>query len=182
MTRSKSLLAAIVCTVLLSGCASMSADKEKSSSRRVADQDLVAESYSAADSLLAQVPYLKGSPMLTGTFVDVSSLEDSSPLGRIVSEQISSRFAQQGYRMVEMKLRRNVFIKQRAGEFALSREVRALSQTHNAGGVIAGTYAIGRRNVYVSARVLRPTDNLVVAAYDYVLPLGPDTRALLASQ
>lgn len=176
------LVSAVACAALLAGCSSMRKDDEQQSSRRVQDAGLVGQSYSAADRLLEQVPYLKGRPLLTGTFVDVSSLEDSSPLGRIVSEQISSKFAQEGHRIIELKMRRNVFIKQRGGEFMLSREVRDLSQTHNAAAVIAGTYAVGRRNVYVSARLIRADDNLVLAAHDYVLPLGPDTRELLAGR
>jgi hypothetical protein len=53
---------------------------------------------------------------------------------------------------------------------------------HNAAAVIAGTYAVGRNNVYVSARLIRAADNLIIASHDYALPLGPDTKALLASQ
>jgi TolB-like protein len=130
------------------------------------------------------VPWLKENrqPLLTGTFVNINSLEDSSALGRIVADQISSRFAQQGFTMVELRLRRNVFIKTNAGEFMLSREVRNLSRLHNAAAVIAGTYAVGRNNVYVSARLIRAADNLIIASYDYALPLGPDTKALLVSQ
>jgi hypothetical protein len=64
----------------------------------------------------------------------------------------------------------------------LSREVQNLSRLHNAAAVIAGTYAVGRNNVYVSARLIRAADNLIIASHDYALPLGPDTKALLASQ
>jgi len=48
--------------------------------------------------------------------------------------------------------------------------------------VIAGTYAVGRQSVFVNARLIRATDNLVLASYDYVLPLGPDAKALIAAQ
>ena len=48
--------------------------------------------------------------------------------------------------------------------------------------MIAGTYAVARQSVYVTARLIRATDNLVLAAYDYVLPLGPDARALVTAQ
>jgi TolB-like protein len=97
----------------------------------------------------------------------------------MVAEQISSRFTQEGFTVIEMRLRQNVFIQETQGEFVLSREVRDLSRTHNAGAVIAGTYAVGRRNVYINARLVRAADNLVLASYDYIIPLGPDTRALL---
>ena len=176
------LLTLLCVAVLIAGCASKSASN--ADTRRPKDKDLVAQSYDSADALLSQVPWLKENrqPLLTGTFVNVNSLEDSSALGRIVAEQTSSRFAQQGFTMVELKLRRNVFIKAQGGEFMLSREVRNLSRLHNAAAVITGTYAVGRRNVYVNAQLVRAADHLIIASHDYSLPLGPDTKALLASQ
>jgi TolB-like protein len=169
--------------VMVAGCAS-SGPYDDANTYRQQDKDLVGASYNTADAMLSQVPWLRENrqPLLTGTFVNVNSLEDSSALGRIVAEQISSRFAQQGFTMVELKLRRNVFIKTQGGEFMLSREVKNLSRLHNAAAVIAGTYAIGRRNVYVSARLIRAADNLIIASHDYALPMGPDTKALLAGQ
>ena len=173
----------LFCAVLfLTGCAS-SKDDDMPKFQRVADSDLVSQSYAAAEALLKQVPWLKENrqPLLQGTFVNVDNMEDSSAMGRIVAEQISSRFAQEGFTMIEMKLRRNVYIQQFGGEFVLSREVQNLSQVHNAAAVIAGTYAVGRRTVYINARLIRAADNLVLAAHDYSMPLGPDAKALLAS-
>jgi TolB-like protein len=100
----------------------------------------------------------------------------------MIAEQIASRFAQQGFTMIEVKLRNNLFIKENAGEFVLSRSVKDISEDHNVAAVIAGTYVVGRRSIYVNARLIRAADSLILAAYDYSLPLGPDTRALLASQ
>lgn len=178
LTKTLRATLALASVLLLAACSQQPVNVNN----RVSDSDIVAASYVAADSLLEQVPYLRSAhqPLLTATFVNVNSLENSSPLGRIVAEQVSSRFAQQGFTMVEMKLRNNIFIQQNAGEFALSRSVQELSQAHNAAAVIAGTYAVGRNSVYINARLIRAADNLILAAYDYTLPMGPDTRALLA--
>ena len=141
-------------------------------------------SYQAADNMLEQAPWLKQSrqPLLTASFVNVNSLENSSGLGRIIAEQVASRFAQQGFTMIELKLRNDIFVKQDAGEFVLSRSVQDISRYHNVAAVVAGTYAVGKNSVYVSARLIRAADSLILAGYDYSLPLGPDTKALLASQ
>ena len=182
------LAAALLLSAGLSGCGVYydltESDPPQPVRVRTQDSDLVFESYQAADAMLAQVPWLrdKKQPLLTASFVNVNDLENSSGLGRMISEQVSSRFAQQGYTMVELKMRNAIFIKEKAGEFALSRSVKAVSQNHNAAAVIAGTYAIGRRSVYINARMIRAIDNVILASYDYSLPLGPDTKALLASQ
>lgn len=179
--------AALLVTLVLGvsgGCASFGGGDEAPARLRIQDANLVDANYGAADALLTRAPWLKDrrEPLLAATFVDINNLETSSGLGRVVGEQIGSRFAQQGFTVVEIKMRNNIFVKEGAGEFVLSRSVKEISQSQNAAAVIAGTYAVGRQSVFVNARLIRATDNLVLAAYDYVLPLGPDAKALVAAQ
>ena len=64
---------ALFCTVLLvGGCASSDSDVPKY--QQVRDSDLVSQSYTAAEALLEQVPWLKENrqPLLTGTFVNIN--------------------------------------------------------------------------------------------------------------
>lgn len=149
--------------------------------KTVKDADLVKSSYKAAESMVKnlQLPLDPNQNVIMATLVNIDSLESSSAFGRIVSEQISSRLAQLGYTVVELKLRDNIFIKQQAGEFILSRELRNISLGHNAQAVVTGTYAVGQDQVYLDVRMIRPTDNVVLSAYDYSLPIGKNTRALL---
>ena len=146
------------------------------------DANLIEKNYGAGDALLMKASWLKErrEPLLAATFVDINNLEMSSGLGRVIGEQLGSRFAQQGFTVIEIKMRNNIFVREGSGEFALSRSVKEISQSHNAAAVIAGTYAVGRQSVFVNARLIRATDNLVLASYDYVLPMGPDAKALLA--
>ncbi|RUQ31675.1 MAG: hypothetical protein EKK68_07290 [Candidatus Competibacteraceae bacterium] len=148
----------------------------------IQDANLIDKNYGAADALLMRASWLKErrEPLLAATFVDINNLEVSSGLGRVIGEQLGSRFAQQGFTVIEIKMRNNIFVREGSGEFALSRSVKEISQSHNAAAVIAGTYAVGRQSVFVNARLIRATDNLVLASYDYVLPMGPDAKALLA--
>jgi TolB-like protein len=164
------------------GCASSSDDVPVRPI--IQDANLVDANYKAADSLLTRAPWLRErrDPLLAATFVDINNLEMSSGLGRVIGEQLGSKFAQQGFTVVEIKMRNNIFVKEGLGEFALSRSIKEISQSHNAAAVIAGTYAVARQSVFVQARLIRATDNLILASYDYVLPLGPDAKALLAAQ
>ncbi len=164
------------------GCASSSDDLP--ARPIVQDANLVDANYKAADALLARAPWLKErhEPLLAATFVDINNLDTSSGLGRVIGEQLGSKFAQQGFTVVEIKMRNNIFIKEGAGEFALSRSIREISQSHNAAAVIVGTYAVARQSVFVQARLIRAIDNLILSSYDYILPLGPDAKALLAAQ
>ena len=173
-------VALVVSSLGILGCASSADDVPVRPI--VQDANLIDKNYGAADALLMKAAWLKErrEPLLAATFVDINNLEMSSGLGRVIGEQIGSRFAQQGFTVIEIKMRNNIFVREGSGEFALSRSVKEISQSHNAAAVIAGTYAVGRQSVFVNARLIRATDNLVLASYDYVLPMGPDAKALLA--
>lgn len=147
------------------------------------DVDIVANSYQAAERLLRglQQPLDQNKPILVATFVDVADMRQSSDLGRIVSEQVGSRLTQLGYQTKEMKFRGSFLVRQGGGEFVLSRALRDISRKQDAQAVVAGVYAVAHDGVYLTLRMIRATDSAVIASYDYRLPLGPDTAALLGS-
>jgi TolB-like protein len=79
-----------------------------------------------------------------------------------------------------MKLRQNsIFISEGKGEFMLSRDLREISRTHGASAVVVGTYADGGDRMYVSARIVRPADNVVIAATDVGVPMQPNTVSVM---
>ena len=101
-------------------------------------------------------------------------------MGRLLSEQISSRLAQYGYKIMEMKLRQeSVFIKEGKGEFLLSRELKDISAKHDADAVLVGTYAVADSFVFISARIVSTENNTVLTGCDYQLILNFKTEALL---
>ena len=92
---------AVCVLVWITGCSA------KSNIVQYENRNLVSASYHIADALENNLK-LRISPnesLLVASFVNVNNLEQSSTFGRIVSEQIASRFAQNGYKIIEMKLR-----------------------------------------------------------------------------
>ncbi|MDM8558236.1 FlgO family outer membrane protein [Candidatus Parabeggiatoa sp. HSG14] len=164
------LYASLLC-VLMAGC-----------THTVKDKDLVHASYGAADGLLNGVEdkFFRKQPILVASFVNVDNLQQSSTFGRMIAEQISSRLAQHNYKVIEMKLRTDsVFVRAQTGEFLLSREVYEISSKHDAYSVVVGTYGASKETVYVTAKLLRVRDGIILSSYDYSLPLGPDTKKML---
>jgi len=143
--------------------------------------DIVGSSHTAADVLVQRSTGAldPAKALIAATFVNIDNLEKTSSFGRIVSEQLATRFSESGFQVIEMLLRSDVYIKQRQGEFLLSRELRNISSEHNAQAVIVGTYAVGRKNVYVTARLIRSKDSVILASYDYSLPLDQDVSYML---
>ena len=122
------------------------------------------------------------SRMIAASFADVNNLSASSTFGRMASQQLVSAFVIEGYSFVEMLMRNSVYIDRREGEFLLSREVADISAEHNAPIVLVGTYAVADDNVFVTSRLIRTVDNVIIASYDYSVPLTRDLRTLVRSQ
>ncbi len=160
--------------VLLTGCATYSRP----------NRSLLHYSQRAADKLATNLeqPMAPGDGgILIASMVNVDDLTDSSSFGRIVSEQIASTLSGEPHMfpVIEVRLRQNIFLKERAGEFLLSREIMDLSKKHSAQALLVGTYAVSHEAVYVSARIVNPISNQIVSSYDFTVPFDDNTRTLL---
>lgn len=146
----------------------------------VKDADMINTSHHAADQLVSQASYLKNNlnAVLITSVSEITDLDSSSALGLMISEQIGDRFAQHGFPVIDLRKRHDVKVLRDTGEFMLSRDIQKISRDHVAGAVLVGTYAVGKKNVIVSTRLVRPDDSRIIASYDFKLPLGPDTKAL----
>jgi hypothetical protein len=78
--------------------------------------------------------------------VNIDDVRHSSTCGHMSREIVGSRFAQRGYRIIEVKMRNRLFIPHpdnsrnvSQGKFILSRELQYLYREHDIQAVIAGT-------------------------------------------
>jgi TolB-like protein len=168
-------LASLLCAVVLTACATGPTYQAAETS------EFTKANYAAVEKLVeaTAVPVAKNAPLLIATMVNIDSLRQSSRFGRLISEQIATRLTQLGYNVVEMKLRNDVYIREGAGELLLSRDVRDLSKNYNAQVVVVGNYAVAAGYVYLTLKAVTVTDNRVVGAVNYLLPLTENNRALL---
>lgn len=120
-----------------------------------------------------------GAPFIVTTLVNIDQLEQSSTLGRLISEQVTSRMAQMGFGVVELKVRNGVYMKRNEGEFLLTREIKEVASAHKAQAVIVGTYAESSSLIYVSLKLVNPASSMILAAHDYALPLDRQIRSML---
>jgi TolB-like protein len=157
----------------------------------VKDVDLVEASYTAVDSLLQVVvsdemrrnDLLPTRPIIVTSFVNIDNVQQSSRFGRILGEQVGSRLAQHGFKVIELKMRTSsIFVESQNGEFMLSRELKDISLEHDAQAVVVGTYAAGTDTVYVTTKAIRATDATILNSYDFSLPIGPNTKAMLRNK
>lgn len=144
--------------------------------------DMTSINYKAAEKLLLDAKLPLESAVIMATVVNIDDIENSSTLGRLISEQMSARFIQAKMNVIEMKFRENVYIKQNTGELMLTREIGKIAKTHSANAIIVGTYAVANSAVYVNIKIINPSTNIAIAATDYVLPMNRDVEDMIGKK
>ena len=139
-------------------------------------------SYRATEQLAGTArPMLDtGSRVLIASLADIDDLDRSSTFGRMVGEQVSSRMAQLGYAVQEVRLRNSLMVREGTGELILSRDLNRIGRESNAQAIVAGTYAVGGRWIYVTLRMIGAGTGQVLSAVDFVVPVDRDTAKLVA--
>jgi len=171
------VVGALLAATLL-GCTSTRVPEEPTYEVAAA-HPFVAANRAAVKQLLNGVAPGLVSPLLVATMVDVNDLRVSSPLGRTLSEQISSGAVAAGIDVREIKLRGDVYVREQTGELLLSRELKDIVRVHQAAGVLVGTYAVSRQYVFVNIKLVRADSGQILRSHDYALPLDRDVQRLL---
>ena len=166
--------------LLLSACSS-TPKHEEGNYATISSNQFIEANYKAADSLMSQLngKLLTDKPLIMATIVNIDALEQTTTLGRLISEQLSTRLAQGGLSMLEMKLRNSVYLKRNQGELMLTREIGEVATTHNAQAIVVGSYAETSDMVFINIKVIQPNTNFVMAGQDYVLAKEAIVRSML---
>lgn len=173
----------LVVLLLLAGCAENHTRHTAEKYYTSEDSKFIKANYTAAESLIktSRIPLGKSAPVIVATLVNIDNLEQSSTLGRTVSEQVATRLANLGYMVKEVKLRGTLFVKSATGELLLSRELKDISASHKAQAVVVGTYADANEYVFLNIKLI-DADNTVLSGYDYAIPVDPVNKNLMGSR
>lgn len=182
-----SLLLALTASVSLTGCMDPMYPGPAAvagNSVDAGDVDLVSVSHQIADAMVAELrknhpSFHKRRPILMTTFANLSRLDVSSELGLLMSDQVASRLTQQGFTIVETKMRDQLAIRQNQGEFIMSRDIDKLSQQYQAFAVVVGTYTRSRDTLFLTSRMVNVQDKTVLASVSAKIPMGRSARDLL---
>lgn len=173
-------LGIVVIMLLLSGCENMpSSPPPPLKYLTSADSDFIKANYAAADAMIKTSSGVldRTAPIIVATLVNIDSLEQSSTLGRSVSEQVASRLANMGYMVKEVKLRGTLFVKSSTGELLLSRELKDISAVYKAQAVVVGTYSNAHQYLYLNLKLVDANNN-ILSGYDYAIPASPQVQSM----
>ncbi|MDD2759820.1 MAG: FlgO family outer membrane protein [Methylomonas sp.] len=174
MNKHHLLATVLLTTILLGGCG------PRFYQDTVEDDNLVEVSYNAVDQMLTTLkqPLPRGSLVVINSLVNVDNLGQTLPFGRIVSDQITSALHQSGYRVMGMELPTEIFAKNDVGILELPEKTKEALNAVHANALVIGTYATGRKNVYVSLRIVDIATQNIVTSTDYSIPMGPDAKRM----
>lgn len=171
--------------ILLSGCAEFNGTPLEGVLG--GDHDIIHLAYTIADDLEENaypplIPRHPEQPVLLTTFVNNNDLQQTSHFSRILQENITSRFVQHGYTVREIKMRKNLQVRQREGETILSRDLKEIRSSQSAQAIAVGTYSITNRTLYISARLINPENANILSSTDHKLVMGKEMLAMFGLQ
>ena len=147
------------------------------------ETNLVSLAYRVAENLMERsspplVPYHPDMPVLVTTFVDNNDLTRTSKFGRIMQEHIASRLVQLGYTVREIRMASTLTIEPKSGETILSRDLARIGGEHEAQAILVGTVSRSERILYISARLIDPSNQNILATDDYRLRMDDNLLAM----
>jgi hypothetical protein len=175
MLKKSSIFIPALLVATLTGCSSFYRFQE------VKDTNLVDVSYDAVSTLQDKLahPIPKNSLIIVSTLVNVDNQNQTSSFGRIISDQVASAFHDSGYQIIGMELPIDLFVMQEGGQLHLTPEIRQMLKRYNANNIVGGVYAPGKKNTYVSLRLIDLNSRSFVSSADFSVPMGPDAKTLL---
>lgn len=186
--KTTSLLILGATTLIATGCALPENEQQSRAttpslaSPAVKPDDLAGLIYTAAQTLGERAESLaKDRPIVVTTIVSVDDLKHSSTFGRLVSELVSNRLAQRGYLVRDVRYTGALELKPETGEQVLSREASEVSKRVRAQAIVAGTYAVAGRKIYVNLRLIKADNAELLSSVDVVVSLNANTRVLFGT-
>lgn len=88
------------------------------------------------------------------TFVDLDNIDEATSFGRFVAEQVGAELYKLGFKVREIRQRKDIEIIQEKGEFYLSRKSAEIMKASRVDAVVTGTFTIVGEEVVVSSRLI----------------------------
>lgn len=144
--------------------------------------DMLCDSLAANLISNLQVRLDRSALIMTAPFADLHDVKNTSPLGRILAEELGNAFTRHGYRLADTRVfMPSPYTLKEQGETALSSAPDQVGATSGVQTILSGTYVMVDGGLRISARLVRPADHAVLAAASCRLRVTEEVRELLAA-
>jgi len=118
-------------------------------------------------------------PIIVTTFVDLNNFYRTCPLGRLLTEELIGDLQRLGLNIIEMRRSNAIFVKQRFGEFALSRDVNQLAKKWQVRYILVGTYFEKGGFLIINARLVSKKGDEIVSSASTIINVNQYIASLL---
>jgi TolB-like protein len=172
MIRRALFLAFLLCALPVSGQAQCGASRI----------DMLCDSLTASLVSNLQVRLDRSALIMTAPFADLHDVKNTSPLGRILAEEMGNSLTNHGYRLADTRVfMPSPYSLKEQGETALSSDPDQAGATNGLQTMLTGTYALVDGGLRISARLVQPADHAVIATASCRLRVTEEIRKLLTT-
>ena len=131
--------------------------------------------------LLASNPHgaVQGQKLILTTLVDLDNLYNTSAFGRAITESLSTCLFRQGFQVTEVRKTPGLFIQQKKGELALSRNAARVAPEQDATAIITGTYSLTPATVIINIRMIAADSSTVLSVAGLEIDRNKNINSLL---
>jgi len=173
----RKLIILLSVSVLIAGCTAMYRYRHfGSTARDIHIKDLA---LTLNDSL--RRPALKNKEIAILTFANLNNLEEAEPLGRHLQEKLGHALFELGFRIIEIRLGKDIRFQPLVGELDLTRvkELLKRSEFPEIESLVIGTYLDAGDYVHVNARLVELSNSTVKASSEIKIRKGAYLYKLL---
>jgi len=142
--------------------------------------NLIQTIQTATDKLIAQAKLENSNTIaVLTTITDINNFQQTSQFGRTVSEIVAKSFIDKKIKVIDLRATNAIIIKPQNGSFYLNRNVKNLIKEAKANVIFFGTYSVSSKYVYITFKLINPSNHIILSAINLQIPLNNDIREML---
>ncbi|GEM_PF-1806404 len=134
--------------------------------------------------LKAAMPYeeLVFYPCIVTTLVEVDDLERTGRFGRIFAEFLGAELTAHGGKVFDIRPAGSLFVQKQHGETILSRDPHEIMREVPIRAILAGTYSVAERNIYINIRLIELPSRRIISTASLEYPKTTEVKALFGEK
>lgn len=117
-----------------------------------------------------------GRTLIVATYVDLDDLAMTNGLGRYITEYLMEELHNSGFKVIEVRTAKDLFVTPFVGEMALTRETDEMMNKHRAEALVVGTYQVVGSVIRLSTRVVVAENQEVISVASAEIKVNPDDK------
>lgn len=121
-------------------------------------------------------------PCIVTTLVDIDDLEKTGRFGRMFAELLGAELSSQGGRVFDIRPASSLFVQKQHGETILSRDPHEIMKEVPIRAILAGTYSMGERTLYLNIRLIELPSRRILSSASLEYPKNTEIKGFFGEK